>query len=289
MSSLNTGEIVLCTISLSAAAVIICVAGCGNPVLLARYCVPRARLPSDAEERQPQRSRFSKWLSSLTCLGYVFDITSYREYLRLRRENNERMLLDEQIRRLEQLAESEMELRAQIDNGDDSRETAVELSRVRRFRYALAMRTREERRRRRMVLWQQFIEAEEQAEIEEEEGAAAHFKHTLSLDEKRRVLDQALEYHRYKAVHVPTKSDSGGGDSNGGSNRDDGCTNQNSPTKKKKIDIVAAMNSSIRSRVSERTSAASVDEETDDPDGSNEPYKIASDKMCSICLDEYGE
>lgn len=194
------------------------------------------------------------------------------------------MLLDEQIRRLEQLAQTEMELRRRIEeDGDSSRETRVQLSRVQRFRYALAMRTREERRRRRLVAWQQLVEEDA---LEDGEGEASHFKHTLSLDEKRRVLDRVLEFHRHKVVH----RESGGKDGNDNDNGNNNNKNNNTcTTSKKKADMFAAMNSSIRSRTSEiMQQSASVDEEAGGSD-EGDRHKIASDRMCSICLDGYGE
>eukprot|EP00565_Helicotheca_tamesis_P003394 CAMPEP_0185732618 /NCGR_PEP_ID=MMETSP1171-20130828/16895_1 /TAXON_ID=374046 /ORGANISM="Helicotheca tamensis, Strain CCMP826" /LENGTH=343 /DNA_ID=CAMNT_0028402153 /DNA_START=1 /DNA_END=1032 /DNA_ORIENTATION=- len=278
MATLSVGVILVCITSFTIAFVIIIVTTIGNPSTLARYCIPRASLPPDSQ----QRSRISRWLRvhKWNCFGYVFDFRSYRESLRLRRENEQRILIDEQIRRLEELAETEMELRAQIENGDSSSDVRAQYATVQRFRYALAMRTREERRRRRRLLWQQAIEAEELAGSDGEDVEDAHYKNTLSLDDKRKVLERVLEFCRYRLVD--SDDDEKGDNWSKDSNR--------SPSTKEDILV---QESNLENRESDgRTSPASVNNETggaaaeSDESGKN---KIVSNRMCSICLDAYEE
>ena len=351
-SQLGPGGIILCAVSLTAAACIICVAAVGNPFVLYRFCIPKASLPppsrrnshssstrdassqdagndandaaadnDDDEEQQGQRGhpdtnspsseasnqdqaasattpaddsgvnlaigrRISGPSSSSSILpnclhptswsffGYMFDIDSYRESVRLRREQQRHQMLDEQIRRLDQLVATERELRQRIADGDTDRATRLQLSRVQRFRYGLAMRTREERRRRRMEFMREVLEADEEAAAQEEQ--ANHFKHTLTMEEKRQVLDHMLDYHQY---HKEAVND----DSNANEEKAKGYA----------AGVKAALSASIRSRMSDRTmetvaaeeKGASVEEFNESGDGA----KGESSRLCSICLDEYGE
>ena len=342
-SQLGPGGIILCAVSLTAAACIICVAAVGNPFVLYQFCIPKASLPpssrpssstrdvsssqddgndgidagaadnGDEEEQQGQigqsinsplanedrtigigqaataaavnftrRRRISGPSSILpNCLhptnwsffGYVFDIDSYRESVRLRREQQQTIMLDEQIRRLDQLVATERELRQRIADGDTDRATRLQLSRVQRFRYGLAMRTREERRRRRLEFMREVLEADEEAAAQEEQ--ANHFKHTLTMEEKRQVLDHVLDYHQYHKA--------AGNGSNTNEEKAKGYT----------AGVKAALSASIRSRMSDRTMGTSADEEKGELDESlneeNGEAKGESSRLCSICLDEYGK
>ena len=339
-SQLGPGGIILCAVSLTAAACIICVAAVGNPFVLYQFCIPKASLPppsrssrsrdatsssspaqddgndaaaadnGDEEEQQRQMSQSDNSPSedrnqdqgapaaatlgdsdeNLTrgrrisgpssapaspqtsilpsCLhptnwsffGYVFDIDSYRESVRIRREQQQTIMLDEQIRRLDQLVATERELRQRIADGDTDRATRLQLSRVQRFRYGLAMRTREERRRRRMEFMREVLEADEEAAAQEEQSN--HFKHTLTAEEKQQILDQVLDYHQY---HRATKNASG--------TKEEGAKGYTAGVK-------AALSASIRSRMSDRTMGANEE---------NAEAKGESTRLCSICLDEYGE
>jgi len=326
-SQLGPGGIILCAASLSAAACIICVAAVGNPFVLYQYCVPKASLlPSRSRSRRSRRPSSSSSssraqadgaddidgddeeqqghiandaiqparisgpsytamhvphflrLSNWSFFGYAFDLESYREANQIRREQQQAMMVDEQIRRLDQLVATEQELRQRIADGDTDRSTRLQLSRVQRFRYALAMRTREERRRRRMEFMRGVLEADE-----EEQGN--HFKRKLTDEEKRQVLDQVLDYHRYNKAGV--RDDSGGdkGDNDASDRKGIGCTGAN---------IKAALSASIRShRTSNRTLGTTADEEkgeTDEDEAEDEEdAKGESSRLCSICLDEYGE
>ena len=352
-SQLGPGGIILCAVSFSAAACIICVAAVGNPFVLYQFCIPKASLPppshsrspssqgdagndsndanaadnDDEEEQRGQRghsdtnaprearnqdqtasaatpgnggdsgvnltrgrrisgpsSSSSSSPSSILrkCLhptnwsffGYVFDIDSYRESVRLRREQQQTIMLDEQIRRLDQLVATERELRQRIADGDTDRATRLQLSRVQRFRYGLAMRTREERRRRRMEFMREVLEADEEAAAQEEQ--ANHFKHTLTMEEKRQVLDHVLDYHQYH-------KEAGNDDSNANEDRAKGYA----------AGVKAALSASIRSRMSDRTMETVAGEEKgaleEKFNESGDGAKGESSRLCSICLDEYGE
>lgn len=182
-------------------------------------------------------------------------------------------MLDEQIRRLDQLVATERELRQRIADGDTDRATRLQLSRVQRFRYGLAMRTREERLRRRMEFMREVLEADEEAAAQEEQ--ANHFKHTLTMEEKRQVLDHVLDYHQYHKV--------AGNDSNTNEEKAKGYA----------AGVKAALSASIRSRMSDRTMGTVADEEKgaseEDFNESGDGAKGESSRLCSICLDEYGE
>ena len=327
-SQLGPGGIVLCAASLSAAACIICVAAVGNPFVLYQYCVPKASLPpsrsrrssrpsssssssraqaqtdgadnddggdeeqqirvgqrdtfsdesagqaASADAEDTRRLAFRNW----SFFGYAFDFESYREANQIRREQQQTMMVDEQIRRLDQLVATEQELRQRIADGDTDRATRLQLSRVQRFRYALAMRTREERRRRRMEFMREVLEADE-------EEVDSHFKHTLTTEEKRQVLDQVLDYHRYNKAGGRDDSGEDKGDSDASDRKGMGCAGAN---------IKAALSASIRSRrASDRTLGTTADEEKGEADEDEaedkEDAKGESSRLCSICLDEYGE
>jgi hypothetical protein len=223
----------------------------------------------------PHFLRPSNW----SFFGYAFDFELYREANRIRREQQQAMVVDEQIRRLDQLVATEQELRQRIADGDTDRATRLQLSRVQRFRYALAMRTREERRRRRMEFMREVLEADE-------EEVDNHFKHTLTTEEKRQVLDQVLDYHRYnKKAGGRDDSDEDKGDSDASDRKGMGCAG---------VNIKAALSASIRSRrASDRTLGTTADEEKGEADEDEaedkEDAKGESSRLCSICLDEYGE
>ena len=325
-SQLGPGGIILCAASLSAAACIICVAAVGNPFVLYQYCVPKASLPRSRSRRsrRPSSSSSSSRAqadgaddddggdeeqqghianvaipparisgrsytvmhvphflrpSNWSFFGYAFDLESYREANQIRREQQQAMMVDEQIRRLDQLVATEQELRQRIADGDTDRATRLQLSRVQRFRYALAMRTREERRRRRMEFMRGVLEADE----EEQDN---HFKHTLTDEEKHQVLDRVLDYHRYNK-EAGGRDDSGEdkGDNDASDRKGMGCAG---------VNIKAALSASIRSRrASDRALGTTTDKEKGeaDEDGAEdkEDAKGESSRLCSICLDEYGE
>ena len=120
----------------------------------------------------------------------------------------------------------------------------------------------------------EVLEADEEAAAQEEQ--ANHFKHTLTMDEKRQVLDHVLDYHQYCKP-------AGNGDSSTNEEKAKGYA----------AGVKAALSASIRSRISDRTMGTVAEEEKCE---SEEEFNEGDDgamgessRLCSICLDEYGE
>ena len=120
----------------------------------------------------------------------------------------------------------------------------------------------------------EVLEADEEAAAQEE--LANHFKHTLTMEEKRQVLDHVLDYHQYH-------KEAGNDDSNANEDKAKGYA----------AGVKAALSASIRSRMSDRTMETVAGEEKgaleEKFNESGDGAKGESSRLCSIGLDEYGE
>ena len=120
----------------------------------------------------------------------------------------------------------------------------------------------------------------------DEEEVDNHFKHTLTDEEKRQVLDQVLDYHRCnKEAGGRDESGWDKGDNDASDRKGMGCAG---------VNIKAALSVSIWSRrASDRALGTTTDKEKGEADEDEaedkEDAKGESSRLCSICLDEYGE
>mmetsp|Transcript_11721 Transcript_11721/g.17189 ORF Transcript_11721/g.17189 Transcript_11721/m.17189 type:complete len:329 (-) Transcript_11721:119-1105(-) len=144
----------------------------------------------------------------VSCFGYIFDFRAFRENQSLPTVVQSRRRLDpeeEQLQAYYEAAALERRLRETANSSADGQTQAEDLRRARMRRTTLAIRTREIRLRRR----EERI-AQRQQEEHERDSTAQLFCRSLSLEEKKGVLDAILSYTLYKPqrCHILAKEHS---------------------------------------------------------------------------------